>query len=52
METIYYTREANAMLNTLIEAGDEVELKMLLEKAKVNFQIAPTVLSGLFRGRK
>lgn len=52
METIYYTREANAMLNTLIEAGDEVKLKMLLEKAKVNFQIAPTVLSGLLQGQK
>lgn len=52
METIYYTREANAMLNTLIEAGDEVELKMLLEKAKVNFLIAPTVLSGLLQGQE
>lgn len=52
METIYYTREANAVLNTLIESGNEVELKMLLEKAKVNFQIAPTVLSGLLQGQE
>ena len=52
METIYYTREANAVLNTLIESGDEVELKMLLEKAKVNFRIAPTVLSGLLQGQE
>ena len=44
METIYYTREAYAVLNTLIEAGHEMELNMLLEKANVNFLIAPTVL--------
>ena len=42
METIYYTREAYAVLNTLIEAGHEMELNMLLEKANVNFLIAPT----------
>ena len=28
METIYYTREAYAVLNTLIEAGHEMELNM------------------------
>lgn len=52
METIYYTREANAVLSTLIEAGHEMELNMLLEKANVNFLIAPTVLFGLLRGRE
>ena len=52
METIYYTREAYAVLNTLIEAGHEMELNMLLEKANVNFLIAPTVLFGLLRGQE
>ena len=52
METIYYTREANAVLSTLIEAGHEMELNMLLEKANVNFLIAPTVLFGLLRGQE
>lgn len=49
MEKIYYTREAYAILNTLIEEEQEMELAELLQKAQVNFLIAPTVLSGLLR---
>lgn len=52
METIYYTREAYAVLNTLIEAGHEMDLVQLLEAAQVNFLIAPTVISGLLRGQE
>ena len=52
METIYYTREANAVLNTLIEAGHEMDLVHLLEAAQVSFLIAPTVISGLLQGQE
>ncbi len=52
MEKIYYTREAYAILNTLIEEEQEMELAELLQKAQVNFLIAPTVLSGLLRDQE
>ena len=47
LETIYYTREAKAILGVLDSSGQEVPLVELLEQAGVDLIIAPTVIRRL-----
>ena len=51
-KTIYYTREAKAILGVLDSSGRELPIDEMVVLAGVDLFIAPTVISRLLREKK
>ena len=52
MDTVYYTREAKAILGVLDSSGRELPVEDMIAQAGVDLFIAPTVISRLLREKK
>lgn len=52
MDSIYYTREAKAILDVLDSSGQELPAVDMIVLAGVDLIIAPTVISRLLREKK
>ena len=52
METIYYTREAKAILGVLDNSGGEMPIDEMVAMAEIDLFIASTVISRLLREKK